>query len=65
MVGAMLRTLTVVIPDESATKLGKLAERAFRRPKDQASLLLVQAIEEAARSEAEPALLRRAARVAR
>ena len=43
----MRRTITVAIPDEAATKLGELAEREYRRPKDQAGILLVRAIEAA------------------
>ena len=43
----MFRTITVAIPDEAAAKLQQLAERSYRRPKDQAGLLLVEAIERA------------------
>ena len=46
----MLRTLSIAIPDDAFTKLNAIAEREFRRPKDQAGLLLVSAIEAAARS---------------
>jgi predicted transcriptional regulator len=39
-----MRTLTLAIPDEVAARLDELAEREFRRSKDQASILLVEAI---------------------
>lgn len=58
----MLRTLIVAIPDDAASKLNEIAQREFRRPKDQAGLLLVQAIEAASRSvtrEREPAQVTR------
>ncbi len=45
----MLRTITVAIPDEAADKLAKLAEHEYRRPKDQAGILLVRAIDDASR----------------
>jgi hypothetical protein len=45
----MLRTLKIAIPDDAATKLNEIAQREFRQPKDQAGLLLVEAIEAASR----------------
>ncbi len=42
-----MRSITVAIPDEAASRLEDLAAREFRRPKDQAAVLLVEAIERA------------------
>jgi hypothetical protein len=50
----MNRPFTVVIPDAVAEKLTELARREFRRPKDEASLLLVEAIERASVRAREP-----------
>jgi hypothetical protein len=49
------RTLTVAIPDESASKLDALARDSFRRPKEQAAALLIDAIERASRRRARSA----------
>jgi len=43
----MKRVLTVAIPDETSAQLAELAEREYRRPKDQAAILLIDAIERA------------------
>lgn len=43
----MLRTFNLAIPEDVAQQLERLAERDFRRPRDQAALLLVQAIRRA------------------
>ena len=40
-----MRTLNVSIPDETAAKLLKLAERDYRAPRQQAAALLAAAIE--------------------
>jgi hypothetical protein len=40
---------TLVLPDEAADKLEALARDNYRRPKEQAAVLLVDAIERAAR----------------
>jgi hypothetical protein len=50
----MNRPISVVIPDAVAEKLAELARRQFRRPKDEASLLLVEAIERASVRAREP-----------
>lgn len=42
-----MRSITVAIPDEAAARLEDLAAREFRRPKDQAAVLLMDAIERA------------------
>jgi predicted transcriptional regulator len=40
----MLRSITVAIPDEASAKLNELARREYRRPKDQAAVLLLDAL---------------------
>jgi rRNA-processing protein FCF1 len=50
----MNRPISVVIPDAVAEKLAELARRQFRRPKDEASLLLDKAIERASVRAREP-----------
>jgi hypothetical protein len=40
----MLRSLNVPIPAEAALKLDELARREFRRPRDQAAVLLIDAL---------------------
>ena len=59
----MKRSLNLAIPEDVAQQLERVAEREFRRPRDEAALLLVQAVRHAAldlplRSEegAEPSL---------
>lgn len=42
-----MRSLNLAIPEDIAQQLERLAERDFRRPRDQAALLLVQAIRRA------------------
>ena len=41
------KPITIVIPGDLAEKVANLARRDFRRPKDQASLLVTEAIERA------------------
>jgi hypothetical protein len=45
MLPGMQRTVTVALPDEAHQQLVALAEREYRRTKDQAGILLVGAIE--------------------
>jgi hypothetical protein len=40
----MMHVHTVVIPDDIDTLLRELAQREMRRPRDQASILLIEAI---------------------
>jgi hypothetical protein len=42
-----MRSINLAIPEDVAQQLERLAERDFRRPRDQAALLLVQAIRSA------------------
>ncbi len=42
-----MRSLNLAIPDDAARQLEQLAERDFRRPRDEAALLLVQAVRRA------------------
>lgn len=42
-----MRSLNIAIPDEAATKLAELAAREFRRPKEQAALLIVDGLRRA------------------
>lgn len=42
-----MRSLNLVIPEDVAEQLERLAERDFRRPRDEAALLLVQAVRRA------------------
>jgi|NGEPerStandDraft_6_1074524.scaffolds.fasta_scaffold473206_2 hypothetical protein len=44
----MKRSLNLIVPEEVAQQLEHLAEREFRRPRDEAALLLVQAVRRAA-----------------
>ncbi len=46
------RSLTVSIPEEVARQLDELAEDAIRRTRDQASVLLVEAVTRAIRERA-------------
>lgn len=43
-----MRSINLVIPEDAAQQLERLAERDFRRPRDEAALLLVQAVRRAA-----------------
>jgi hypothetical protein len=43
-----MRSLNLAIPEDAARQLERLAERDFRRPRDEAALLLVQAVRRAA-----------------
>jgi hypothetical protein len=43
-----MRSLNLAIPEDVAQQLDRLAERDFRRPRDEAALLLVQAVRRAA-----------------
>jgi predicted transcriptional regulator len=43
----MMRVLTVAIPDDVNDQLRELAHREFRRPRDQASVLLIEAVRRA------------------
>ena len=40
----MMRVLTLAIPDDVNDELREIAVREFRRPRDQASVLLIAAI---------------------
>ena len=40
----MMRVLTIAIPDDVNDELREIAVREFRRPRDQASVLLIAAI---------------------
>ncbi len=44
-----MRTYTIAIPQEAAEKLSALAAREYRRPRDQASILLIEALEQGRR----------------
>jgi len=44
----MKRSLNLAIPEDVAQQLERVAEREFRRPRDEAALLLVQAVRRAA-----------------
>lgn len=46
---SMLRRLTLAIPEETAAKLAEMARREYRAPKDQAAILLIEAIERSRR----------------
>lgn len=46
----MFRVVQVAIPEEAAAQLAELARHEFRAPKQQAALLLTDAIERAARA---------------
>jgi hypothetical protein len=43
-----MRSLNLAIPEDDAQQLERLAERNFRRPRDEAALLLVNAVRRAA-----------------
>ena len=43
-----MRSLNLAIPEDAAQQLERLAERDFRRLRDEAALLLVQAVRRAA-----------------
>jgi hypothetical protein len=43
----MMQVLTVAIPDDVNDQLRELALREFRRPRDQASVLLIEAVRRA------------------
>jgi hypothetical protein len=43
-----MRSITLGIPDQAATQLAQLARRDYRRPRDQATVLLLEAIARAA-----------------
>jgi predicted transcriptional regulator len=43
----MMQVLTVAIPDDVNDQLRELAHREFRRPRDQASVLLIEAVRRA------------------
>ncbi|MDP9272147.1 MAG: hypothetical protein M3O93_01230 [Chloroflexota bacterium] len=43
-----MRSLNLVIPEDVAQQLQRLAERDFRRVRDEAALLLVEAVRRAA-----------------
>ena len=42
-----MRSINLAIPEDVAQQLDRLAEREFRRPRDEAALLLVQAVRRA------------------
>jgi len=42
-----MRSLSLVIPEDAAQQLERLAQRDFRRPRDEAALLLVEAVRRA------------------
>ena len=44
----MKRSLNLAIPEDVAQQLERVAEREFRRPRDEAAHLLVQAVRRAA-----------------
>jgi len=44
----MMRSINLAIPEDVAQQLERLAEREFRRPRDEAAHLLVQAVRRAA-----------------
>ena len=43
-----MRSINLAIPEDVAQQLERLAEREFRRPRDEAAHLLVQAVRRAA-----------------
>jgi hypothetical protein len=43
-----VKSITLVIPENAATKLAELAQRQYRAPRQQAAAMLVEAIERAA-----------------
>jgi hypothetical protein len=45
-----MRSITLGLPDQVAEQLAELAERDFRRPRDQAAILLIGAIARAAKA---------------
>jgi hypothetical protein len=44
---AMIHVLTVALPDDVAAKLRDLAVAQYRKPRDQATILLIEAIRQA------------------
>jgi hypothetical protein len=44
----MKRSINLAVPEDVAQQLERIAEREFRRPRDEAALLLVQAVRRAA-----------------
>jgi predicted transcriptional regulator len=42
---AAFRVLTITIPDEEAHTLDELARSQYRRPRDQASILVIEALQ--------------------
>jgi len=47
-----VQSLRILLPDATAENLNKVAAAAFRSPRQQASVLLIEAIERAAREAA-------------
>jgi len=43
-----VKTLTIAIPEHAAERLAELARRQYRAPRQQASVMLLEAIERAA-----------------
>jgi hypothetical protein len=43
----MIHVLTIAIPDDAAAKLRDLSVIQYRRPRDQAAILLIEAIRQA------------------
>jgi hypothetical protein len=39
-----MRSLNVAIPDDAAAKLAEIARREYRRPREQATVLLLEAL---------------------
>lgn len=52
----MMQVLTVAIPDDVNDQLRELAHREFRRPRDQASVLLIEAVRRAVADPEAPAV---------
>ena len=50
----MKRVFTVAIPDDIADLLQELSDAEYRRPKDQAAVLLIEAIRQRSDREHEP-----------
>lgn len=45
-----MRSITVAIPDDTAARLEELAAKEYRRAKDQAAVMLIDAIDKATAS---------------
>jgi hypothetical protein len=45
-----VRSITLAIPENAAAKLAELARRDYRAPRQQAALMLVEAIEHAGKT---------------